>query len=45
MSMAVPSHCGFNDTVGGCVRLRQPEISPFWSEVVLAASRASDKAV
>ncbi len=43
--MDVPLHGDVNDTVGGCVRLRRPEISPFRSEVVLAASRASDKAV
>ncbi len=30
---------GDNGTTIGCrVRLRRPEISPFWSEVVLAAS-------
>jgi hypothetical protein len=38
-------HGGSNQTIGGRVRLRQLEISPFWFEVVLAASEASNQGV
>jgi hypothetical protein len=31
---------GFNDNIGGRVRLRRPERSPFWFELVLAANLA-----
>jgi hypothetical protein len=40
MSMDAPAHCGSRDSIGGRVRLRRPEMSPFWLEVVLAASEA-----
>jgi hypothetical protein len=43
VSMDALFHDGFNDTMGGWVRLRGPEISPFWLEVVLAG--ASDQGV
>jgi hypothetical protein len=31
-------HGGSYDTIGGRARLQRPEISPFWFEVVLAAT-------
>ncbi len=43
VSMDARFHDGFNDTMGGCVRLRGPEISLFWLEVVLVG--ASDQGV
>ncbi len=45
VSMDALFHDGFSDTMGGCVRLRGPEISLFWLEVVLATSGASDQGV
>ncbi len=39
------SGCGSKTIIAGRVRLRRPEISPFWFELVLAASGASDQGV
>ncbi len=41
--MDAPFQGGSNETIGARVRLRQPEISPFWFELVLAASGAPDQ--
>jgi hypothetical protein len=38
-------HSGSNEITIGHVRLWRPEISPFWFEVVLTASRASNQGV
>ncbi len=35
VSMDASFHDGSNETIRGCDRLRRPEISPFWFEVVL----------
>ncbi len=35
LSMDGPFYGSSNDTIGGHVQLRRPEISPFWFEVVL----------
>jgi hypothetical protein len=45
VSMDMSFHGGSNETIGGLVRLRRPGISPFWFEVVLAASEASNQGV
>jgi hypothetical protein len=45
VSMDTSFHGGSNETIGGHVRLRQPELLPFWFEVVLAASGASNQGV
>ncbi len=45
VSMDVSFHGGSNETISGRVRLWWPEISPFWFEVVLAASGASNQGV
>ncbi len=45
VSMNTSFHGGSNETIGGRVRLRQPELLPFWFEVVLAASEASNQGV
>ncbi len=42
VSMGASFHGGLKETIGGRVRLRRPEISPFWFEVVLAALRVSN---
>jgi hypothetical protein len=38
VSMNMSFHGGSNETIGDRVRLRRPELLPFWYEVVLAAS-------
>ena len=45
VSMNTSFHGGSNETIGGCVHLQRPEILPFWYEVVLAASGASNQGV
>jgi hypothetical protein len=40
VSMDVSFHGSSKETIGGRVRLRGPEISPFWFEVILAALEA-----
>ncbi len=52
VSMDASFHGSSNDTIGGRVAdfgsrvpLRRPEISPFWFELVLAASGASNQGV
>ncbi len=45
VSMNTSFHGGSNETIGGRVRLRRPELLPFWFEVVLAASGASNQGV
>jgi hypothetical protein len=42
VSMNTSFHGGSNETIGGRVRLRRPELLLFWFEVVLAASGASN---
>jgi hypothetical protein len=36
VSMDAPFHGGSNDTIGGLIILRRPEISPLWFELVCA---------
>ncbi len=45
VSMNTSFHGGWNETIGGRFRLRRPELLPFWYEVVLAASGASNQGV
>ncbi len=45
VSMNTSFHGGSNETIGGRVRLRRPELLPFWFKVVLAASGASNQGV
>ncbi len=45
VSMNTSFHGGSNETIGGRVRLRWPELLPFWFEVVFAASGASNQGV
>ncbi len=45
VSMNTSFHGGSNETIGGRVRLRRPELLPFWYEVVLAAPGASNQGV
>jgi hypothetical protein len=45
VSMEASFHGSSNETIGGRVRLRQPEISLFWFAVVLAVSGASNQGV
>jgi hypothetical protein len=45
VSMNMSFHGGLNKPIGGRVRLRRPELLPFWFEVVLAASGASNQGI
>ncbi len=45
VSMDASFHGGSNETIVRRVWLRRPEISPFWFEIVLAASGASNQGV
>ncbi len=45
VSMNTSFHGGSNETIGGRVRLRRPELLSLWYEVVLAASGASNQGV
>jgi hypothetical protein len=45
MSMNTYFHGGSNETIGGRVRLRRPELLPFWFKVVLEASGAFNQGV
>ncbi len=38
-------HSSWNETIGGRVRFQRPDISPFWFEVIFAASWVSNQGV